>query len=148
MTSMTTTRTRASSWAAMQAWFADGFEDPTGNVVIDKADAYIRIDPSNVDAWMGEVGAVLLGVNLTDNNETEFDNGQPFSTQGGGGRQQRSRHRKGQVPVGRRPGDDHHLEGLPGMRGGVAGPAQQGRMCRGGMGTDNDRDGEAGQVAP
>lgn len=69
--------------AAMLAWFRDGFPGPDGTLVIDKCEAFARIEPDDVDAAMVVFGAVLCGVNLTDDADQLFESGQPWTVADG-----------------------------------------------------------------
>lgn len=65
---------------AMQTWFAEGFKDSAGNLVIPPCDAFVRLLTAEVDAAMSKFNTpVLGGFNLTDNCDQLFSEGQPFT---------------------------------------------------------------------
>jgi hypothetical protein len=69
--------------AAMQQWFSEGFKGPDGQMVIPPCDAFVRINPNQIDAAMQAFGAILCGVNLTDDADDLFNQGQPWTVANG-----------------------------------------------------------------
>jgi hypothetical protein len=65
---------------AMQTWFTSGFPGSSGSLVIDRCEAFLKIDPTEMYAAMDYWNTpILVGVNLPDAADQQFSEQQPWS---------------------------------------------------------------------